>query len=381
MIDGLFGKKTSAPAEPTKATLSPLKTVAGPAAVSQTNSAASNFQSVVEEAAIIFASGDESTAADMLTRFLIDTKGNADRRVWFMLLDVFHAMGKRAEFEKIALNYAQKFGASPPSWDFASEALKESGVPVTNTKTAGGENVLILEGSVRGDLINRVKSFVTAAKAAKSCKIDVSRLKMEHSDVAGFSLLLGAMKDMRKYRVAATLMGENHVAKWLLSRIEEAKQSKDVGFQVHWLLYLEILQWRGVKEEFEDLSFEYTVTYEESGPDYRDNEVMTIEVTAEIEEQSNEEEVIGLHGEITQNVLNKLMDSMSAAVSTKGIVRVDFNNVLRMDFSTAGMFSASLSSLGVVPQNIIILGASEPIVALMDLVGVSSMVTFVPRKR
>lgn len=384
MIDNLFNKKSAT--ETQKPMLSPLKPVSlsGPIGVAQNSNTSSTFQSVVEEAAIIFASGDEATAADMLTRFLINSKGNADRRVWFMLLDVFHAMGKRGEFDKIALNYAQKFGASPPSWDATSEALTHG---TTNGSGAGqkntGDNILILEGALRGDSLLKIKAFISAAKATKTCKIDISRLKMEHSDVAGLSSLLNAMKDMRKYRVAATLMGENHVAKWLLTKITEAKETKDRQFQTHWLLYLEILQWRGVKEEFEDLSFEYTMAYEESGPDYRDNEVMTIETTSEIDDDSSaaSDESIVLQGEITQNVLNKLMESMNSVISSRGKVRIDFNNVLRMDFSTAGMFSTTLAGLGLSPQNIIITGASEPIVALMDLVGVSSMVSFVPRKR
>lgn len=385
MIDNLFNKKSAT--ETQRPTLAPLKPVSlsGPVGVSQNNNTSSTFQSVVEEAAIIFASGDEATAADMLTRFLIQSKGNADRRVWFMLLDVFHAMGKRSEFDKIALNYAQKFGASPPSWDATSEALVHGGASGGSTggQKSTGDNILILEGALRGDSLLKIKAFISAAKATKTCKIDISRLKMEHSDVAGLSSLLSAMKDMRKYRVAATLMGENHVAKWLLTKIIEAKETKDKQFQTHWLLYLEILQWRGVKEEFEDLSFEYTMAYEESGPDYRDNEVMTIETTSEIDDDSagNSEESIVLQGELTQNVLNKLMESMKSVISSRGKVSIDFNNVLRMDFSTAGMFSTTLAGLGLSPQNIIITGASEPIVALMDLVGVSSMVSFVPRKR
>lgn len=355
----------------------------GPMAAAQSVSVG-DFQSIVDEAAIIFASGDEKAAAEMLVRFLSQTKGNADKRVWYMLLDIYHAMGKREEFDQFALHFANRFGASPPSWGVGVE--DNSATPLApaapGAKGASGANVLILEGGISGSLMAKAKDFIAAGRQLKTCKIDISRLKMEQSTADGFACLQNIMAQMRKYKVAGTLMGENHVANALKKIVEASKESKDPSHSQHWLMLLEILQWRGMETEFEDLSFEYTVTFEVSGPGWEPDGVMNIEAVAEItEEEAEKESKIIPDSLITDMSIQKMQGVLQSAIKEKGEARIDFSHVERMEFSSAGTFTGIVMSMGVRPEKIIIDSPSELIVALMDVVGLSPLVSISPRKR
>ncbi len=393
MIDGLFGKKNATPASNTKAAQPLVKPITnangatGGTGSVNTNAVSGgnvgNFQNIVEEAAIIFAGGDDAGASEMLTKFLIQTKGNVDKKVWFMLLDVLHAMGKRPEFERIALSYAQKFGASPPSWDLNAPIPTDSVSSQNRAAASNGDNVLVLEGGIKLDVASKIKTFLSSAKSLKSCKIDISRLRLDSSEPAVIQILLSTMKELRRIKVFSTLMGDNLASKWLHTKVMLGKEKPDVSLKAPWLLYLEILQWKGDKEQFEDLSFEYTIAFEESGPDFKDDEVMQIEEGEPVAEETSEMQTDGIvvHGDITQAVLNKIFESMVESIKAKGVARLDFKNVIRIDFSTAGFFSAHLSSLGLDKSKVIVDSPSEPVWCLLELVGVSHLVDYIPRKR
>lgn len=373
----------SSPAQQKPGGLSP---AGGRPAAAQSVSVA-DFQSVVDEAAIIFASGDAKSASSMLVEFLSKTKGNADKRVWYMLLDIYHAIGQKEAFDQLAIHFANRFGSSPPSWDTLGGGGGDSAPSAAGSASApaSGGNVLIVEGGATGvHLAGKCKDFIAASKTAKTCKIDVSRMKGDASDAEGLGLLQSTMAQMRKYKVAATLMGENSLANWLKKAVEESKESKNPSFSAHWLLLLEILQWRGMESEFEDLSFEYTVTFEVSGPGWETEGVMTIEAVAEAPEQEDTgsaSDRIVPDPLITDMSIQKIKEVLKAAIKEKGEAHIDFSNVKRMEFSSAGTFLGIVMEMNVNPGKIVLDSPSELIVALLDVVGLSPFVSISPRKR
>lgn len=393
MFENIFGKKnqpaqpkgpaqpaggrampaaTPVPAAPA-APASPPPTLLGPLDIARAASEGADFQSVVDEAAINFASGEEKDAAEMLIRFLTQTKGNADRRVWYVLLDIYHAQGDRKAFEDLGLHFANRFGTSPPSWTLEGEAEEKPATP-------GGRNVLILEGGVNEALMGRSKDFIAAAREAKACKVDISRMKMEMSDLNGFNALQVIMSQLRKHRVGATLMGENHVANWLKKKVESTKERADIGDSPYWLLLLEILQWRGLMEEFEDLSLDYTMTFEVSGPGWEPQGVMTIETVAEVAEEAPSGMIMP-DSVVTEASVQRMQEAIAASLAEKGEAKIDFHRVTRMDFMSAGAFLTYLSGLGDQSRQVMLVGPSELILALLDVVGLTPLVRVTPRKR
>lgn len=332
---------------------------------------------IIIEAAMHFSNGEEKMAADMLVDFL-KSHQKADRKVWYVLLDIYHALGKKEEFEALGLGFAKRFDTSSPSWH-EDENASSLHMPAINV--ASGQNVLILEGSVHGDLMDKAKDFIAASRSAKSCTIDISRMKMDTSTKEGFNALHHIMERIRKYRVSATLMGEAHVLSWLERKVEATKENKDSNDSAYWYLLLEILQWRGnpAMDNFENVSFEYTVAFELSGPQWDDDGGMTIEATEEIQEEPSNG-VIEPDTVITEASLQRLQELINFSIAERGEARINFMNVTRMDFMTVGGFSSYLDSLDN-SKKIHILEPSELILALLDMLDISSKIRIHPRKR
>ena len=411
MLDNLFGKKkenaaqTAQPKRPSEGAATtgtvglsampqgarPHAAGAQPAAQAQAQAQAQaaetvnmEIQNLVDEAAIFFANGDEQTASDMLVQCLNKTRGNVDKKVWYMLLDMYLAMGKKDRFDQLSLHFANRFGTSPPPWNAEEEAEAPSAHMAEKQQgVATGKNVLILDGPLNAALGGRFKEFVAASREMKTCKIDISRVRIAQSDKDGMMLMQSMMSQLRKFKVSATLMGENHVVEWLTDKVAKTKLAADLNDSPYWILLLEVLQWRGLMEQFEELSLEYTMTFEVSGPGWETNGVMTIEASAHevANEEAEKPEAIILDPLITDMTIQRMQEAINLMLLEKGNVVLDFHKVKRMDFCSAGAFLAYLSTLGLDPRKIIFLGPTELILALMDVVGVTPLVTIVPRKR
>ena len=357
--------------------------MAGPLEMSKEQVGA-DFQSIVDEAAIVFAGGEEKAAADMLIDYLKKTNGQANRRVWFMLLDIYQALGQKEQYEKLSLMFANRFGTSPPSWEEAlgEDSLKAQATSVAAKSSASGRNVMIVEGASADSLAGKAKDFIAASREMKSCKLDVSRMKMDQTSIAGIAALQNTMALLRKHKVAATLMGENHVASWLEKKIEATKGNADPSDSPFWMLLLEIYQWRGLMDVFEDMSLEYTMSFEVSGPGWEPSGVMTIEHVAEVEDDAgkNDNDDICPDEIITDISIQRMQDSINQAIVEKGVAKLDFRRVRRMAFSSAGTFLTMLASMGD-PKKVVVVNPSELILALGDVVGFGPYVTIIPRKR
>lgn len=396
MFDGLFKKPVQGQQAAQAAAKTPIQPraptpppSAGPMSVSKDNVIGSDFQNVVDEAAIIYAGDDEQSSAtkatEMLLAFLKQTGGQANTKVWFMLLDIYQATGKRDQYEKLSLLFADRFRTSPPSWEDAVGVSIGEGS--SSAPGAAGANVLIIDGPANEMLGAKAKAFLVASRGAKNCKLDVSRMKMEPSTLQGVSALFEIMKELRKHKVAATLMGENHVAKWLDKKVQECKAltSPSLDDKPYWDLLLEILQWRGLMEQFDDLSLDFTITYELSGPGWEDNGVMTIETVVEVDdvnEAGSSGGVILPESVITDVSVQRLHDEIEQAIANAGEAKIDFQSVRRMDFTAAGTFMNMLVGLGVEKSGkVVMVNPSELIIALGDVLGFTQMITVTPRKR
>ena len=398
MFDSLFNKKSGqnggstqskAPIQPQKNTTTSSSSSAsaptGPLEVGR-DAMGADFQSIVDEAAIVYAGGEEKTAAEMLIDFLKQTNGQANRKVWFMLLDIYQALNQKDQYEKLSLMFANRFGTSPPSWE---EALGEYGgsvnPPVNKNMIAGGKNVLIIEGSAADQLSSKSKEFISSSREMKSCKLDISRIKMDLTSLEGINALHNVMSMLRRYKVSATLMGENHVASWLEKKIASTKDRANLNDSPYWMLLLEILQWRGLMDAFEELSLEYTITFEVSGPGWEPSGVMTIEAVSEPAEEmpisSDAKGDIVPDEVITDISIQRMQDMIMASMNEMGKAKLDFRRVKRMDFSAAGTFLNLLGSLGDRSKNVMIINPSELILALGDVVGFVPYLTVNPRKR
>jgi hypothetical protein len=75
---------------------------------------------VIEEVAILYASGQSAAARQMLTASIgADNiaSANQDRTVWWMLFDLYQVDGEQERFDNLAIDYVSTFETSPPCWN------------------------------------------------------------------------------------------------------------------------------------------------------------------------------------------------------------------------------------------------------------------------
>lgn len=337
-----------------------------------------DVQNIITEAALTFSGEDglsSNETEDLLSSYLAQTKGITDKRIWYLLLDVLYVSNNKVKFDRFSLQFANIFGSSPPPWPHNQKSIAPIGLQEE------GRNILIIDGPITDTTITpqRTKEFLLAAKELRKCKLDLSRMKTDLSTFVGLDSLCNLMSSLRKQKIKATLMGEIHVCSFLHKKIKLSLQNSQPNDSSFWLLYLEILQWRGQMSEFEDISYHYTCTFDISGPGWEPDGVMIIEKIQEIEDVSAGN-VIDLPEYITEYEINNIQNSINSIIMSHDHVILNFNNVKKVSFTAAGAFASILGEFKI-PEKIIIQNPSDLIFYLFEIVGILDYSTVQAKKK
>ncbi len=278
-------------------------------------------QSPVDEAAILYASGQ----TDVAERMLKDMLGSGDRRAWHMLFDLYGIQNREQELEQLALDYAMRFETSPPIRQKLGE--RAAAQPARQAQTASLE----LPG-----LLDRNAALALREGIAETAKNDVVRIdfsRIEMVDEAGadecVQILSAARKAKRKLRVSGV---DRLIA--LLQDLNRATHSREV----HWLLLLELYQTLGQQENFEDLAVDYAVHFEVSPPSW--SEVQAAEVVQSVPADA-QDDALRLVGEIGPGNDSALQQFGSLAAARDDVV-VDLSQVTRIDYASVSQFISIL---------------------------------------
>lgn len=337
--------------------------------------------SLAEEIATLFSEGEQTTAIKIITDHLNEHKGNVDKRFWYMLMDGHQVAGNRQSFEKVALAFSHKFETSSPSWFSNTSEPK----PVT---MMAGKNIIILEPNFKVSQTEKLKEFLRASREEKFCRINVSQCKFEMSEPAALQALYKLFKDLRKYEVKAVLMGDNNLINFCKAYINPSADNKALKpeflalEELFWLLYLEILQWKGRQEDFENIALDYAMKFEISPPGWEDNGVMKIEVVAEKSDEESQELVEKV---LNSNNIQSLLDIIKNKFETSEKCEVEFGHVERIDFASAGSISFFIQELWseekFANKKVILRHPNEMILTLLEMVGATEFIEIIPRKR
>jgi hypothetical protein len=303
--------------------------------------------SFAEVVATIFSEGEVSDATEKLKEYINQNKGAVDKRFWYMLMDAHQVSNNRAAFEKVALAFANLFGASPPSWQSDEEEDDKKGM-------MAGKNIIILEAQLKSEQTDKFKEFLKAAKEEKFCRINVSQCKFEQSELGALLALHKLFVDLRKAKVMAVLMGDNNLinfCKNYINQPENVKLRDDFlnNESFFWLLYLELLQWKGKAEEFENLAFEYAVKFEISPPGWDATGIMVFEKAQE--EPENEDNRPLLDKVLTYSNIQSLLDIIQTDFNESSKSEIELAHVERIDFASAGSITHFIMELWSQPEH------------------------------
>ena len=325
---------------------------------------------VVEEAAMLFANGHDHEAIRALEHALkrADADASGDQ-IWLMLFDLYHIGGKREPFDAMALDYAVRFGKSPPTWSGPEAVAGRGGgaaVPLV-----GFGRALDVTADKPLDMLGRM------ASRNETVRVDVGTLR--DAEEARCQRLADMLHAAKKAGHEIILLNPASFARVLEKKVVPGTREN----QAAWLLLLELYQQQEMQERFEESALDYAVTFEESPPSWEPKRTKPKPRPAPSVGPKGapapEREGCSLSGELRGACAAPLQALKDYATTTDDLV-VDLSALRRIDFVCAGNLLNTLAGLASAGKSIRMTGASAAVEALMNVLGINQ-VAVIERRR
>ena len=324
---------------------------------------------VVEEAAILYANGqDEAALAALEAAASAGGLGVAAEQVWAMLFDLYQLMNKRELFDRRALDYSVKYEKSPPTW---VESARHTLGPALTTGGTAFVSFTGMLGEGAGRTIKQLDKIVSGNPLAR---VDFGKLL--GLDVLGAEMLLNTMRTARKVRCEMVMNGAEKLAELLKDRIEVGKRENETL----WLLLLELYQHMAQQEPFEEWAVNYAITFEVSPPSWENRTPPKLPVPIPVTgQETSDPEVFQLAGEMYSAGSDAFRQLLDFAAERKQVL-IDCSALRRMDFVSAGLFLNTLTNLQITGHSVTIRNPNQLLHALFGVLGITQ-VAQVERRR
>ncbi|WP_051279762.1 hypothetical protein [Chitinilyticum aquatile] len=332
-----------------------------------------------EQAVMLHANNQPDAAIAVLEAEIPQIKGKRRLESWLMLFELYQQTGKRQLFDALALDYVLEFETSPPIWDASSNQP-----PAAASKNAATSNYHAFAEKLTAETIGgEINRFMAALASTPVLRADFS--KVQDIDTLGAAELLVGCQQAKKRKVSLQVLGSQHIAQLLQSRIEVGRRMPaEAPF---WLLLIEIYQALGLQEEFENLAVDYAITYEVSPPSWdarhaprTASQVAADEAKAKAELDASQpapQDGLALSGDISAKQGDAL-DTIRAHAQSHPQVIINLRQVRRIDFESAGLLLNLFMSIQDKPVRII--QANEMVYGLLRLMGITDLVNVSRRK-
>ncbi len=353
-------------------------TVSGEAAIGGQNievqEVANLVPPAVEEAAMLYSNNQASEACAPLEAAIRTAGlGNYEKRAWGMLFDLYQSLGKREAHEALALEYAAKFETSPPTWNAVGAGGKDAAV-------AGGRAVVSLSGGLGAKTQEPMKQLLKLAEKNPQVRLDVT--KVTDADDEGATLVLDALRVIKKAGKESVLAGADRLAAILAQKIETGRRDAESL----WLLLLELYQQLGQQEAFDDTAVNYAITFEVSPPSWetpkpkakaKSPAAAAAAAAAPVAPPPTEGFV--LEGEISSAGAG-IFAALTAYAEAHDPVVIDCRLLVRMDFVSAAQLLNLLGNLQAAGTKVILQNVSHLVAALWEVLGVDRVAILETRK-
>jgi ABC-type transporter Mla MlaB component len=321
--------------------------------VQETGNAA---QSPVDEAAILYASGQ----SDVAERLLQDALNSGDRRAWLMLFDLYAIQNREKEFEQLALDYAVRFETSPPVW----QKIGNQGAAKSPAEQAAS---LELPGLLDKSAAAVLREGIAAVALNSAVRIDFSRIEMV--DESGANECSQTLSAARKAKRKLQVIGVDRLIA-LLQDLNRATHSR----AAHWLLLLELYQTLGQQSYFEDLAVDYAVHFEVSPPSWSEVQAAVVIAT---EPTGPSDDALQFAGEITP-ANDSVLQQIGGYAAAHAEVLVDLTQVTRVDYGSVSQFISVLMQCLGSGKSITLRGHNALIHELFRVMGIDQLAHLVP---
>lgn len=305
-----------------------------------------------EEAAVLYANGNDADAAQVLTAVLDDPSAQCGEGLWMMLLDLLRLCGARRAFELRATAYAERFGRARPAWTdlSAAAARMPPRVNLAGKLGARAQPQLARIGEIargRGALL-------------------ISLAKVSGVDGEGSALLGAQLRTLAEQGVAVQLVEFDAFARMLARRLSPG-WAEEAG---SWLLMLELLRQGGERARFDDLARDYASTFGQPVPRW-DGRAAPASGAPDASLPAPDAPFV-LAGELA-GASNEALRQLAARAAAITHLQVDCAGLRRMDFVCAGALFNLLASLRAQGKQVTLYRVNAMVAALLRIMGVDQV--------
>ena len=224
----------------------------------------------LDEAAIRFANGDDAGAeAGLLAALQAEHIEPSAAAVWAAaLFDLYRATGQQASFDRVAIDYAQRFGRSAPGWYSMPELLRGSEAPAplsdrVEAPVFASQTVWVCPAELDLRAVQALRASLS--QAAIPWRMDWSRLRNLTPEAA--KALAELFAQWCAQAVKLHFDGAEALERTLRSCTPSGDRRVD---PCSWQLRLDALRILHLQDEFELAAMDFCVTYEVSPPPWED---------------------------------------------------------------------------------------------------------------
>ncbi|MDR1853425.1 MAG: STAS domain-containing protein [Azoarcus sp.] len=326
----------------------------------EVNEVTSGVGVVYEEAAVLYANGNDRDAEHLLTAVFDDPNATVGEGLWMMLLDLYRLTGQRERFDARVIDYARRFERSPPAWEDLSlqpEKRRPDAVALVN-----------LPAALSSQAAQQLQQVGAIGRKNGSLRIDLGRVRSV--DESGVQLMKQTLAQLAADRVKLTILNASRLVDLLAPSVKPGEANN----RDHWMLMLEMLKYTGEATRFEDLAVDYAVTFEESPPSWESKVPTPGEQQAASEEAAHGrgEEEFCFDGELTGSS-SETIRKLDEFAENRQTVVVDCGQLRRVDFVAAGTLFNALASLQAKGKTVHLQKVNAMVGALMRVMSIDQV--------
>jgi anti-anti-sigma regulatory factor len=201
-------------------------------------------------------------------------------------------------------------------------------------------------------------------------RMDVDINELDSADDVCGVLVAGALAALRRRGIFISFRGLDAA----INRLSVPLQPMVRENKGQWYLVLELLQWSGYSEKFEDRAVDFAVTFEISPPSWESISVQQKSIIADAAKADAAPEIGSANDRVIwsgelKGPTDPCLKTIAPDVATTNPVVVDMKLVQRVDFVCGGAVSNAFNRLMAQAIDVRVIGASPIIQALMQLTG------------
>lgn len=366
---------------------------------------ASAHDAELEEAAILFANGDDAGAEAGLLELLQPGALRVNHvDTWLTLFDLYRATGEQEKFETAALKFLKRFDRSAPQWFCLPDMVKA----MTNLKDKAAHSSTTdwICPSVVG--VQTVAALNAAmARAAMPWRLDWRNLKS--IDPSALDALYKVFAGWVAQPVQLQFLGSAQLQSVLLAATPSGERGT---VQKWWLLRMQALRVLNLPDEFEVAALDFCVTYEVSPPAWESARCICIpmdaqgnaeagraivgEVHSSLNATSNSETEddprlgpqssqvshhllsVELSGHIQGDAIG-VFDMLEAKLMGASMVQISCTKLIRVDFSAAGMLLNWVSARQLEDRPVTFSEVNRLVASFFNVIGITEYAKVVVR--